>query len=403
MAQLTLFSRRALPARLGWGRIWPARSGGSARSKGRARLPSRPGQRPRHGQARLPPGRHVDVQVVQRTKEAAERHYLGVRRAGEWPRQRAAQMRTEYLQRAWRFVLVEGVVLLGLTPLALLAPPWLREFLVGGWVASTGWTLWHQVVVESGSSTRDMGASAEQWTNAALGPLRRKGWRVVNHVVLRHWDIDHVAVGPGGLLVIQTKWASDEAALRDLPTWVRQLESDAHDLTLMLRPRLGTCPVHAMVTVWGPAARRDEAFPAEALGGVRVLPGRRLAAVLGSVPDAAIAPEAVDGAWEHLRRHVERRDVGDLRTNGPPPRPISSYALNVWLAALASLLGPEASLWALRRLQLPVALVPVIGQLVLGALALRARSLRAIALAWLTGVLAFCLLLAVAEIYGVVR
>jgi hypothetical protein len=353
----------------------------------------------------FPPVDNVDVQVVQRTKEAAERHYLGVRRAGEWPRHRAAQMRTEYLRRAWWLILVEGVVLIAFTPLAILAPAWLREFLVGGWVVSVAWLLWHQVVVESGSSTRDLGASAEQWTSTALGALRRKGWRVINHVVLRHWDIDHVAVGPGGLLVVETKWASDEAGLRDLPTWVKHLERDAEDLRLMLRPRLGACPVHAMVTVWGPAARRDEAFPVAPLGGVSVLPGRRLAAALDSIADAAVAPEAVDGAWELLRGHVERRDARDLRTNGPPPRPVSSYARDLLLAALAGILGLEVSLLALRWLHLPIALVVVVGQLVLGTLALRARLLRAIALAWLTGVLdrGLCVLLAVAEIYVVVH
>ena len=331
------------------------------------------------------------------------RHYLGVRRAGEWPRNRAAQMRMEYLRRARWFILVEGVVLLALTPLALLAPAWLRQFLVGGWVVSVAWRLWHQVVVESGSSTRDMGASAEQWTSTALGTLRRKGWRVVNHVVLRHWDIDHVAVGPGGLVVVQTKWASDEVGLRDLATWAERLERDAKDLRLVLRPRLGACPVHTLLTVWGPAARRDEAFPVEPVGGVRVLPGRRLASAIESIADAAVAPDAIDGAWELLRRHVERRDARDLRTNGPLPRSVSSYARDVLFAALAGILALEVSLLALRWLHVPVALVVVVGQLVLGALALRARLLRATAVAWLTGVLALCVLLAVAEIYAVVH
>ena len=171
----------------------------------------------------------------------------------------------------------------------------------------------------------------------------------------------------------------------------------------MLRPRLGACPVHAFVTVWGPAARRDEAFPAEPLGGVRVLPGRRLGAALESIADAAVVPEAVDGAWERLRDHVERRDARDLRTNGPPPRPVSTYARDLLLAALAGILGLEVSLLALRWLHVPIALVVVVSQLVLGILALRARMLRAIAVAWLTGVLAFCVLFAVAEIYAVVH
>ena len=179
------------------------------------------------------------MEVLQRVKLARQSHYLAVRRAGEWPRGRAEQLRSEYVRRAWRVLLAEGAVLLAFTPLALLAPTWLRDFIVGGWAVFVGWLLWHQVVVESGSSTRDMGALAEQWTSNDLKLLRRRGWRVINHIVLRHWDIDHVAIGPGGLLVVQTKWSSDEAALRDLTSVTAGLRADAEDVRLMLKARLG--------------------------------------------------------------------------------------------------------------------------------------------------------------------
>ena len=104
----------------------------------------------------------------------------------------------------------------------------------------------------------------------------------------------------------------------------------------MLRPRLGACPVHALVTVWGPAARRDEAFPAEPVAGVRVLPGRCLAAALESIADAAVAPAAVDEAWELLRDHVERRDASDLRTKWPPSAPGLFVCPRLLLASAAS-------------------------------------------------------------------
>ena len=153
------------------------------------------------GQGRARLSRSDSMHVLTRIGQARQSRYFAVSRTGEWPRGKAEQLRYEYLHRAWGVLLAEGAVFLALTPLA---PNWLREFIVGGWVVFVGWLLWHQVVVESGSSTRDMGALAEQWTSNELRLLRDRGWRVINHVVLRHWDIDHVAVGPGGVLVVQT-------------------------------------------------------------------------------------------------------------------------------------------------------------------------------------------------------
>lgn len=347
------------------------------------------------------------MQVVDRSVEraqlAVQRHYLGVRRAGEWPRNRAVQLRSEYLRRAWWLVLAEGAVLLAFTPLALLAPSWLRELLVGGWVVYVAWLLWHQVVVESGSSTRDMGAQAEQWTSNDLRALRRKGWRVVNHLVLRHWDIDHVAVGPGGLLVVQTKWVSDETGLRDLASWAKRIRADAQDVVLLLKPRLGKPPVHVLLVVWGPAARRDEPFPAEPVAGALVLPGRRLRPFLESIGGAAVPPEAVESAWKVLQGHVERRDASDLRASGPAPRPLQQHVRSLLLVLLAALSGFEGPVLALRWLHWPGFFVVVTGQVVLGTLAFKARLLRVFALAWLTAVASFCLLLAVAEIYAALR
>jgi hypothetical protein len=37
-----------------------------------------------------------------------------------------------------------------------------------------------------------MGATAEQWTASELRPLRRSGWRLINHYLLRS-EIDHAA------------------------------------------------------------------------------------------------------------------------------------------------------------------------------------------------------------------
>ncbi len=323
------------------------------------------------GQGRARLSRSDSMHVLTRIGQARQSRYFAVSRTGEWPRGKAEQLRYEYLHRAWGVLLAEGAVFLALTPLA---PNWLREFIVGGWVVFVGWLLWHQVVVESGSSTRDMGALAEQWTSNELRLLRDRGWRVINHVVLRHWDIDHVAVGPGGVLVVQTKWSSDEAGMHDLATVTRQLKKDAEDVRLMLKARLAGAPARAVVVVWGPAARRDAAIPSQPVDGVHVVAGRRLKELLEGFGDCGVKPDAIDAAWATLRDQVGQRDARDQRLAGPPPRSVKSRLTEMGLVCVVTASGLEASFLGLRWLHLPICLALVAAELVAGAAASRHRE-----------------------------
>ena len=54
------------------------------------------------------------------------------------------------------------------------------------------------------------GLDGEQLTADELRKLRRHGWRAVHNLHLQAGDIDHVAVGPGGVVVIETKSSNAE-------------------------------------------------------------------------------------------------------------------------------------------------------------------------------------------------
>lgn len=104
--------------------------------------------------------------------------------------------------------------------------------------------------------------------------------------MLRQWDIDQVAVGLGGALVVQTKWGSDEAAVHDLAAVATKLKSDAENVRLMLKARLGNTPVRAVVVIWGPAARQDAAVPS-----TRSVAYRALAVAAGATCLAGFDPD----------------------------------------------------------------------------------------------------------------
>lgn len=90
-----------------------------------------------------------------------------------------------------------------------------------------------------------MGETAEQWTASDLRLLDRRGWKVAHGVRLgRRGDIDHVALGPGGLLVVESKWRSegwnDRYVTEVVERAVDQVRHGAKEVRLMLPPPISS-------------------------------------------------------------------------------------------------------------------------------------------------------------------
>ena len=93
-------------------------------------------------------------------------------------------------------------------PLALLHTGAVRWAIAGASVASGVSLAVLHLVLYAGAAPKVMGIAAEEMTVDALQSVRRRGWRYVSGVRLGN-EIDHVAVGPPGVLVIETKWSAD--------------------------------------------------------------------------------------------------------------------------------------------------------------------------------------------------
>ncbi|HUB36190.1 MAG TPA: nuclease-related domain-containing protein, partial [Solirubrobacteraceae bacterium] len=50
-----------------------------------------------------------------------------------------------------------------------------------------------------------LGAEGERRTERALRPLVRSGWSIVHDVEARYGNYDHIAVGPAGVFLLETK------------------------------------------------------------------------------------------------------------------------------------------------------------------------------------------------------
>lgn len=300
----------------------------------------------------------------------------------------------------WRPLVGAAAVLLSLTPVlwVCLAPiSAIRGFALGAYVATVlGW-LYHWAVLGSGAATVTMGQEAEVWTDQELARLGQR-WRIINHVVFRKGDIDHVAVGPDGVIVIETKWTSSAVKLDGRDEWLRgafeQARRNADDVRKVLgwgaRPDR---PVSPLVVVWGPQVQpaTDELY--RDTRGVNAIAGKHLRQTLAELGDEQRLDQAEqDRIYEKIRRHVDQRDKHDAAGHGPD-RPPMDQVIADWTGRL--LVGFTAFFIISQSLRLGLigfAVAQVLGTA--GAVAgIKLPVTRRFGWAWLVGAQAVTLLL----------
>ena len=254
-------------------------------------------------------------------------------------------MRYDFIRRAWWMVLVWPAIACAVAPAVLLAPGWIRGFILGVIAASGLWGAAYVVGTMSGASSAQLGQLGEQWTAGELRRLRRRGWRLINQVHFRPWDIDHVLLGPGGVVVVETKFSADGWARSRYTEWViadarERVRGNAEDLRLNLgKSVLPASLVVAVVVLWG---RSDIATIDHFDNGVYILSGHRLREWLVRLPDTGLDERIAGDLYDKLARQVEKRDRQDAERTGAPPKSLSS---SLFVLCGATLLGLVAC-WA---------------------------------------------------------
>ena len=149
----------------------------------------------------------------------------------------------------------------GSVPAMLVYGPFGRGFVVGSLTTICVAFLVWIVAEESGAVRAKAGAVAEQNTAELLDRLERGGWRVLNDVFFDKVNVDHVAVGPGGVFAVETKSTSaawDFTANR-LDTFadaaLRQARAAARKTRLLLSP-VADFDVTPVLVCWGPNVSR---------------------------------------------------------------------------------------------------------------------------------------------------
>ena len=192
------------------------------------------------------------------------------------------------------------------------------------------------VVLTSGTAPLMMGEVAEQWTAQELRPLSAHGWRLVNHFGLGRGDQDHVVVGPGGIVLVETKWGGTPWAVdaddRFLRSALEQAARNARQLALWRGvAKHGRPEVQPVLVVWGPAASTLKQLPARRhSSGVVVMSGNRLQEWMRSRPTDQLAIEDADGVFDEIDRHLVQRDHQE-RSSRPMPRSLGEMVQSIVL------------------------------------------------------------------------
>jgi hypothetical protein len=117
------------------------------------------------------------------------------------------------------------------------------------------------------------GAEGEKATAKSLRPLVRDGWTLVNDIDTGRGNLDHILVGPPGILLLQSKnlhgmlsvsggilmvrWREDPDDGYEHFRLAQQMRSRARDLEHELRNRGLDHPVQPVVVLWGTFPQRS--------------------------------------------------------------------------------------------------------------------------------------------------
>jgi hypothetical protein len=190
-----------------------------------------------------------------------------------------------------QILLVEGAVLVAsgllifgtqrlLHHYGLGATPGAVDFIMGFELALFFSAMLGISLIFTGGGHYFVGYAAERWTGKVLSDLGPK-WRVFHGVPFSSGfargayviDVDHIAVGPYGILVVETKYSSALLDLnskrldRRVQNSISQVEGNAARVRALLAQELPGVPIRPVVIYWG----RGVISPANS---VRIVDGR---------------------------------------------------------------------------------------------------------------------------------
>lgn len=159
---------------------------------------------------------------------------------------------------------------------------------------------------------QDRGAAGEEHVGGLLDQLAGSDWKVIHDASFGRGNIDHIAIGPGGIFSIETKSHPGPVRVRAIHGAVlRQAQDERETLEHLTGERVEPLVVFSRAWIDKPLMRRRS---------VRVLPARMLLPYLNR-HEKALSAESVQSAHEQIVAALEavEQQGPDRLLAWPPP------------------------------------------------------------------------------------
>lgn len=159
------------------------------------------------------------------------------------------------------------------------------------------------------------GRGTDRSTSDALRRFRRQGWRLLRDAAITHGrEIDHIAVGPAGVVVVETTWRRS-LTMNDLALAAKLVRRSRDEVESVLTSDFPRVPIIAVVVTWG--HDRPGSVPA-VIDGVRVVRGEEFAIWFSGLPDRQLTVPEIRRAAERLTEATVEHDLYDRREHHVP-------------------------------------------------------------------------------------
>lgn len=179
------------------------------------------------------------------------------------------------------------------TALAGMSAGWFSPTFVAAELATLGlmWALERYAIPEL--DRREQGNSGEVKVGGLLEELADDGWRVLHDVPTGRGNVDHVLVGPAGILTVETKSRAGRITVANLdPRWLRQAYAQRKWIERITGHRADALLVFSDAFLDRPVSRQR---------GVCVLPARMLRGHLAR-RRPSLSSDDVESIYERLGR-----------------------------------------------------------------------------------------------------
>ena len=320
-----------------------------------------------------------------------------------------------FVKRWWALIVAFPIIcVVAVIPLALMTSGWIRGSVITGAFVSGIWIDVLAAVIWTGAGNQFMGATAEAWTAQELRRLRSSGWLLINGVLRDRWgDIDHVLVGPGGVLVVETKWSAHSWPIANyesgymsgsLKTAANQAHAARKEVANELSSIAPGVPVISATVLWSSSPSDGVEWNTWRDKHTAIVQGSQFRRWLGEcLPRDGVSPKDVQRVWSELAQKVESQDSSRAALGDTPPPTIWGLVLE-W--AVKPLMGCLAAIYLLSLTRFAHNWIGVaaasVGAVAIGLAGLRPSWTRTAALGWTASSLAWTLALTLLLVRDVV-